>query len=252
MVFAFDPRKLVDAEKKKKQDEAKEDIKKVSYDEEKIQLEKDLQKNKNVQEALSIADQAIKEFKYAKEHGAEAYEKIKKEQDPDWTPGKWEDMQGILGGQVMDWTTGEAVESDAWYAWPKKKKVETLQTEYGDKPVITPEKDKILMAGTTGPIKTEFETAMDKMSDPFQSEVGITESIGFALISGGIKVPFGLANVSAMIMDLAADENLPVDQSNVARLENWFDKTYFGNVMKYSESKARETAIGRITEALVQ
>ena len=45
MVFAFDPRKLVDAEKKKKQDEAKEEIKKVSYDEEKAQLEKNLQKN---------------------------------------------------------------------------------------------------------------------------------------------------------------------------------------------------------------
>ena len=251
MVFAFDPRKLVDAEKKKKQDEAKEEIKKVSYDEEKAQLEKNLQKNKNVQEALSIADQAIREFKYQKEEGAEAYEKIKKEQDPDWTPGKWEDMQGILGGQVMDWTTGEAVESDAWYAWPKKKKVETLETEYGDKPEITPEKDKVLMSGTTGILKTEWK-AGEKEADPFESEVGITESIGFALISGGIKIPYGLANVSAMIMDLAADENLSVDQSNVARLENWFDKTYFGNVMKYSESKARETAIGRITEALVQ
>ena len=73
MVFAFDPRKLVDAEKKKKQEEEEEGIKKVSFDEEKAKLEKDLQKNKNVQEALSVADQAIKEFKYAKEEGAEAY-----------------------------------------------------------------------------------------------------------------------------------------------------------------------------------
>ena len=81
MVFAFDPRKLVEAEKKKKQEEEEEGIKKVSYDEEKAQREKDLLKNENIQEALSVADQAIKEFKYAKEHGAEAYEKIKKEQE---------------------------------------------------------------------------------------------------------------------------------------------------------------------------
>ena len=87
-------------------------------------IEKDLQKNKNVQEALSVADQAIKEFKYAKEEGAEAYEKIKKDQDPDWTHGKWEDMQGLMAGKVMDWSTGETVDSDAWYAWPKKKKIE--------------------------------------------------------------------------------------------------------------------------------
>ena len=46
MVFAFDPRKLVDAEKKKKQEEEEEGIKKVSFDEEKIKLEKDLRKNK--------------------------------------------------------------------------------------------------------------------------------------------------------------------------------------------------------------
>ena len=45
MVFAFDPRKLVEAEKKKKQEEEEEGIKKVSYDEEKAQLEKDLQKS---------------------------------------------------------------------------------------------------------------------------------------------------------------------------------------------------------------
>ena len=50
----------------------------------------------------------------------------------------------------------------------------------------------------------------------------------------------------------AYHDNLPVNQSNVARLENWFDKTYFGNLMKYSEAKARETAIGKITEAIVQ
>ena len=98
MVFAFDPRKLVDAEKKKKQEEEEEGIKKVSYDEEKDQLEKDLQKNKNVQEALSVADQAIKEFKYAKKHGAEAYEKIKKNKTLTGLPanGKtWKDFWAV-------------------------------------------------------------------------------------------------------------------------------------------------------------
>jgi len=87
---------------------------------------------------------------------------------------------------------------------------------------------------------------------PFESEVGITESIYGAVLSGGIKIPKGFANLGAMVMDWADDRDLPVDKGRVAQLENWWEQTFIGQVEKYAEEKARETAIGKITETLVQ
>ena len=103
------------------------------------------------------------------------------------------------------------------------------------------------MAGTTGP------TGIESTEDPFEGDVGQLESIGLMESHQElIKIPYGFANLGAMIMDLAADENLPVDQSNVAQLDRWFEQTYLGNVMKFSEERARENALGRLTEVIVQ
>ena len=55
-----------------------------------------------------------------------------------------------------------------------------------------------------------------------------------------------------MIMDAVGEDGIPVDQSKVAQLERWWDKTYFGMVEKELDKRAKETAIGRITETLVQ
>ena len=81
------------------------------------------------------------------------------------------------------------------------------------------------MAGTTGPIEVKSTT------DPFAGDVGQLESIGYGITSGLIKIPYGFVNLGTMIMDLGADENLPVDQSKVAHLDSWFEQTYLGNVM---------------------
>ena len=42
------------------------------------------------------------------------------------------------------------------------------------------------------------------------------------------------------------------ERSKVAQLERWWDSTFFGGLEKYGEDVAKETAIGKITEALVQ
>ena len=55
-----------------------------------------------------------------------------------------------------------------------------------------------------------------------------------------------------MIMDWTGKENIKVDQSKVAQLERWWDQTLFGEIEERAESQARETAVGRITETLVQ
>ena len=82
--------------------------------------------------------------------------------------------------------------------------------------------------------------------------VGLAESVGNAIVSGNIKIPLGFANLAAEIKDLFAEEGLPVDQSAVSKLNSWFESTVLGDVMKYSEKKARATATGRISEAMIQ
>ena len=69
--------------------------------------------------------------------------------------------------------------------------------------------------------------------DPFESEIGITESVTGSLLSGAIKIPYGWANITAMIKDWAGEEGVPVDQRNVAKLEQWLDNTFFGHMMAY-------------------
>ena len=52
---------------------------------------------------------------------------------------------------------------------------------------------------------------------PFESEVGITESIYSAVASGAIKNSKKVfLNLGAMIMDWADDRDLPVDKGRVA------------------------------------
>ena len=50
-------------------------------------------------------------------------------------------------------------------------------------------------------------------------------------------------------MDAVGDD-VPLDQTNVAKLDAWFDQTVIGELMNYSEEKARATGAGRITEFL--
>ena len=128
----------------------------------------------------------------------------------------------------------------------KKGKYATLASEAGEKDTEEKTKFKTEQAGTNGFIFTESTGV------PFENEVGITESIISGVGSGAIKIPKGFINLGAMLMDLGAEEGLPVDQSNVARLENWWDKTMFGMIEKELDSKAKERAVVRITEALVQ
>ena len=100
--------------------------------------------------------------------------------------------------------------------------------------------------------KFEVDEEEFKLGDERISDVGLSESVGHAMASGLIKIPMGFANLAAEISDLFAEEGIPVDQSNVAKLNRWFESTVLGDIMKYSEKKARATATGKITEALVQ
>ena len=66
------------------------------------------------------------------------------------------------------------------------------------------------------------------------NEVSLSESVSTAIISGGIKIPYGWAQLTAEIKDAVGDD-VPLNETNVAKLDAWFDQTVVGELMKYSE-----------------
>jgi len=222
MVFGFDPRKLVLDE----QDKEKKKTEEVLSQQERadLLLEKTnaaVRKKSFIKESLDKADKAIREVKFAEKHGLDEWFKAKKKEDAEFElPDPF---------NLFDDT-----------------KSKTLEEEYGDKEEIKPEFASYKTEGPTGPIETK------STADPFAGDVGQLESIGYAITSGLIKIPYGWFNLGAMVIDFASDENLPVDQGAVARLDRWFEQTYLGGVMKFSEEKAKENALGRLVEVIVQ
>ena len=90
-----------------------------------------------------------------------------------------------------------------------------------------------------------------KENEEINQEVGLATSVGNAIISGLIKIPYGWGTLTTEIQD-ALGENVPLDKTKTGQLNKWFESTVLGEMMKYSEEKARATGAGRITEFLVQ
>ena len=105
---------------------------------------------------------------------------------------------------------------------------------------------------STGTYKKIKEKEYDlKEEEEINQEIGLATSVGNAIISGGIKIPYGWATLTTEIQDALGDD-VPLDETKTAQLNQWFESTVLGEVMKYSEEKARATGAGRITEFLVQ
>ena len=90
-----------------------------------------------------------------------------------------------------------------------------------------------------------------KIQEP-ESETNLAVSVAAGIGSGLIKVPLGLVSVAAELYDATRGEGVNYDESAVARLEKFIDDSVVGDVINGLEDKARDTAAGRITEALVQ
>ena len=87
--------------------------------------------------------------------------------------------------------------------------------------------------------------------EEINSEIGLATSVGNAIISGLIKIPYGWGTLTTELQDAFTDD-VPLDETKTAQLNKWFESTVLGEMMKYSEEKARATGAGRITEFLVQ
>ena len=85
-----------------------------------------------------------------------------------------------------------------------------------------------------------------------ETETNLAVSVAAGIGSGLIKIPLGLASVAAEVYDAVQGEGQKIDDGAVARLEKFIDDSVVGDVIQGLEDKARDTAAGRITEALVQ
>ena len=160
MPFGFDPRKLVDDEKKLKKEEVVEAVnKQLTYDEELERSEANIRKNSNIKNALDTVGQIVREFKYRKKYGDDANYDEKLKHDPDFRdPRNYTEeenkqyyrdeiasMEGMLSGAKLDFETYDTV-------WDEGKGP-TLESKYGDKPEKQLFTDQIVLAGSTGKMK---------------------------------------------------------------------------------------------------
>ena len=210
-------------------------------------FEKPEEKEKNFLQKLlytdldtTTLDQAWKEYRYIKKHGINKYLEEKERAEPGFMK-EWEQRSPI--GKILGREENEQI---------KKEEEIALKAEASKE---RKEKDIIQPTGVVKKLGTvpKFEVKDEyTFGDDDLSEVGLGESVGHAIVSDIIKIPFGFVNLAAEIKDLFAEEGLPVDQGAVAKLNSWFETTVLGDLMKYSEKKARATGTGRIVEALGQ
>jgi len=143
---------------------------------------------------------------------------------------------------------------------PKELEENTLSEEA--KPI--PEEEKTPFFGEvispdskTGTIIEEQIRGISKIVDKVQGkeveeEASLIESLTGAGISAGIKIPKGLITFGTLLADIFRDENIPVDETLTAKLNDAFEQTTLGKIEKASEEVAAETAAGKITEAIGQ
>ena len=140
---------------------------------------------------------------------------------------------------------------------------ENLITEEA-KPIPNPEEEGTPFFGNvispdtkTGTVQEEVIRGISKIVDKVQGkeveeEVSLIESLVGAGVSAGIKIPKGLVTFGTLLTDIFRDENLPADETLTAKFNEAFDQTTLGKIEQASEEVARETAAGKITEAIGQ
>ena len=235
MVWAFDPRKLIEEEKENEKKKVKEVLsEQEEYDKlvEKEQAKAEIIKAKEekkgkVAEVFDLAQDAFNEINYYKKHGFKKYIEEKYKEDPEQpifespkeTIKKIKEQFSDVGAAFKGEFKGEA------------KAYTLAQTEDTERLV---------------------EKKKPSVFDVDVNDVGATQAIMAALISGGIKVGAGFVQFGAMVKDAFAEDGIPIDESNLAQFNKVFEESYIGLIGKHTEEIARERAIGRLVELGVQ
>jgi hypothetical protein len=122
---------------------------------------------------------------------------------------------------------------------------------------VLKEKGIISEDSVTGTLLEEQVRGISKIIDKVQGkeveeDVSLVESLTGAGISAGIKIPKGLITFGTLLYDIFQEEGIPVDETLTAKFNEAFDQTTLGKIEQASSEVARETAAGKITEAVGQ
>jgi len=134
---------------------------------------------------------------------------------------------------------------------------ETEQTEEPKGLDVLKEKGLISKDSVTGTLIEEQIRGVSKIVDKVQGkeveeDVSLVESLTGAGISAGIKIPKGLVTFGTLLTDIFRDQDIPVDETLTAKFNEAFEQTTLGKIEQAAEDVARETAAGKITEAIGQ
>jgi hypothetical protein len=152
-------------------------------------------------------------------------------------------------------------EEDALNQGVPASEVRKMASDF-DKEAIMPKIEKF--------IKDPIDTTVDTVKEVFrrepkakevkrdlglppesENEISTADSIGSAINSGLIQIPVGVVNFGTLMYDAMQEEGIPVEKSATFKFNNAFEQSYIGMIQQQSSEDARETAVGRITEALV-
>ena len=221
--LVFDPRTLIEEEKEKEEKKVKDALteqeefdRAVEKENARVDKQKDVEKRKDfMSEVFSGVKKAIKEVNYYKKHGGEAYFKAKREEDPDHP--------------MFD---------------PPLEKLKKIKQDFSDigaafKGEFKGEAKAYTLAETEDPeIKVKDKPSV--FDDPDMNNVGASQAIMAGIISGTIKFGAGFFQFGAMMKDAFAEDDVPIDESNLAKFNDVFENSYIGLLAKHSEEIARE------------
>ena len=163
------------------------------------------------------------------------------------------------GGVIIDDTEEELLEEEIVEEVPKDKDVQLEEVSEEEPVGLNKLKEKGILSqdNVTGTVTEDVIRGVSKIVDKVQGkeveeEASLIESLTGAGISAGIKIPKGLVTFGTLLADIFRDQNLPVDETLTGKFNEAFEQTTLGKIEQASEDVARETAAGKITEAVGQ
>ncbi len=163
------------------------------------------------------------------------------------------------GYTLIDDTEEELLEEEIVEDVPKDKDVQLEEVSEEEPIGLNKLKEKGILSqdNVTGTLTEETIRSISKIYDKTQGkeveeDASLVESLTGAGISAGIKIPKGLVTFGTLLYDVFQEEGIPIDETLTGKFNEAFEQTTLGKIENAAEDVARETAAGKITEAIGQ
>ena len=163
------------------------------------------------------------------------------------------------GYTLIDDTEEELLEEEIVEEVPKDKDVQLEEVSEEEPIGLNTLKEKGILSqdNVTGTLTEETIRSISKIYDKTQGkeveeDASLVESLTGAGISAGIKIPKGLVTFGTLLYDVFQEEGIPIDETLTGKFNEAFEQTTLGKIENAAEDVARETAAGKITEAIGQ